>query len=131
MGRITRVLGLGLLMAVIALVLLALFAVGFLFDPNDYKAEIIQAVKRETGRDLQLDGDLDLKLFPWVSVAVGEARLGNAPGFGEAPFAEIDNAKLSVKLLPLFSQKIEIGSVELDGLVLRLARDRRGNGQLE
>jgi AsmA protein len=125
MGRMIRVFGLAL-MAVIGLVLLALFAVGFLFDPNDYKVQIVEAVKAETGRDLTLEGDLDLKLFPWVSVAVGEASLGNAPGFGDVPFAEIKNAKLSVKLLPLFSQKIEIGSVELDGLVLRLARDRRG-----
>jgi AsmA protein len=125
MGRIFKVIAM-LVAAVIGLVLIALVAVGFLVDANDYKDEIAQAVRESTGRELTLEGDLDLKLFPWVSVAVGQASLGNAPGFGDEPFAQINNARLSVKLLPLFSQRIEVGDIELDGLVLRMARDRQG-----
>ncbi len=125
MGRIFKLIAM-LAAGVVTLVVLALVAVGFLVDANDYKDQIAAAVKQTTGRELTLEGDLDLKLFPWVSVAVGRASLGNAPGFGDEPFAEINTARLSVKLLPLFSQRIEVGDIELDGMVLRLARDARG-----
>ena len=125
MGRVLKIIAM-LVAAVTALVLLALIAVGFLVDANDYKDQIAAAVRDSTGRELTLEGDLDLKLFPWVSVAVGRASLGNAEGFGDEPFAEINNARLSVKLLPLFSERVEVGDIELDGVVLRMARDRQG-----
>ena len=125
MGRVFKLIAM-LGAAFVALVLLALVAVGFLVDANDYKEQIVAAVGESTGRELTLEGDLDLKLFPWVSVAVGQASLGNAAGFGDEPFAQINSARLSVKLLPLFSQRVEIGNIELDGLVLRMARDRQG-----
>jgi len=42
------------------LALLAILAVTLtlVFDPNEYKGEIIQAVKDKTGRELRIDGKL-------------------------------------------------------------------------
>ena len=66
--------------------LIALFAVAAIafflfFDPNDFREEIADAVKEATGRDLVIDGEVNLQLFPWLAVEVGHATLGNAPGF--------------------------------------------------
>ena len=108
------------------LLLVVLFLVGFFFDPNEYKEQITASVQESTGRTLSLDGDLELKLFPWIKVAVGKAALGNREGFGPENFAELNNARLSVKFLPLLSGNVEVGEAEIDGLVLRLARDRNG-----
>jgi AsmA protein len=96
------------------------------FDPNDYKGEIAQKVKEQTGREFTLNGDISLSVFPWLGMEIGEASLGNAPGFGAEPFAAVRAAELRVKLLPLLRREIQIGTVVLDGLALRLQKNAVG-----
>nr|MBA3563954.1 AsmA family protein [Gammaproteobacteria bacterium] len=115
----------------IGLLLLAALLIPLFFDPNEYKDEIAQAVEERTGRALSIDGDLSLSVFPWLAIGVGHATLANAPGFGEQPFAEIDSARLSIRLLPLLQREVEIGAVSLDGLRLDLAVDESGRSNWE
>jgi AsmA protein len=126
MNRILKVLGIVVGVVVLAFVVLVV-AVSMLFDPNDYKDDITAAVQNATGRQLTLDGDLELALFPTIRIAVGAATLSNAPGFGAEPMARIGNAELRVGLLPLLAQRVEVSQARLSGLELNLARDRRGN----
>ena len=125
MRRILKLLGI-VVAAVIVLFVAALVVVGMLFDPNDYKDDITAAVGRATGRTLTLDGELKLELFPTVRIGVGAASISNAPGFGNAPMARIRSAELTLALLPLLMQRIEIDQARLEGLELNLARDARG-----
>src|SRR5260221_2268041 len=126
--RIVRfaLLGLGglLLLLLAAAVYLALF-----FDPNAHKAELQRLVHEQTGRELELPGELSLKLFPWVAIETGRATLGNAAGFGAEPMVEIEHARLGLKLLPLLHRKVEVAAIRLDAPTIRLAVDgtRRSN----
>ena len=113
--------------AIFAVFALAAIALTLFFDPNDFREDIASAVQDSTGRELRIDGDISVQLFPWLAVQVGHAALGNADGFGDEPFAEFDEARLSVRLLPLLlRQEAEIGTAEIAGLQLRLAVDSRG-----
>lgn len=120
MGRVLKILGIGL-GVVLALLVAVVVGVWLFFDPNDYRDDIAAAVERETGRELVIEGDLELGLFPWLSIDVGATRLGNAGGFGDEPFVSFDRASLGIRLLPLLSGRVEIGEAALDGLVLNLA----------
>ncbi len=111
---------------VVLLFVVVVVAVGLLFDPNDYKDDITAAVQNATGRQLTLDGDLELALFPTIRIAVGAASLSNAPGFGAEPMARIGSASLSLALLPLLARRVEISQARLEGLELNLARNRGG-----
>ncbi len=111
---------------VVLLFVVVAVAVSLLFDPNDYKGDIATAVQNATGRELTLDGDLELALFPTIRIAVGAATLSNAPGFGDEPMARIGSAELRLALLPLLAQRIEISQARLAGLELNLARNRSG-----
>ncbi|HSG66228.1 MAG TPA: AsmA family protein, partial [Gammaproteobacteria bacterium] len=131
MAKLLKVLGIAVA-ALIGLFIVVIVLVGILFDPNDYKTEIAAAVEDSTGRTLTLDGDLELQLFPRLRIAVGEASLSNAAGFGDEPFARIGAARLQVGLLPLLlSQRLEIDEVRLAGLTLNLARNAQGTGNWE
>lgn len=125
MSRLLKLIGIVVGALVLLFVAVAVGLAVFV-DPNDYKDQITAAVGQATGRKLTLEGDLELHLFPALSISVGKATLGNAPGFGNAPFAEIRGASLSVRLLPLLTRHIEIGRAELEGLVLNLERDAQG-----
>ena len=108
-------------LAIVAAVVVPLF-----LDPNDFRDDIGAAVNKQTGRDLQIEGDLELSVIPWLGLRVGPARLSNAEGFGDEPMLAIKGASVSVKLMPLLSRQVEVSRVELDGLRLNLLRRKDG-----
>src|SRR5262245_43511781 len=110
----------------VGLIVLLLIGVALFVNPNNYRGEIADLVKKQTGRELTLTGDLHLSVFPWIALGLGPAALSDAPGFGPKPFASIQEAKVSVKLLPLLRGKLEVGSVRLAGVEVRLITDARG-----
>jgi len=113
--------------AAMTLLLIALACIlPFVIDPNDFKPEIAAAVKGKTGRELTLDGELKLSLFPWFGISTGKIALSNAPGFQDRPFATIEESNVTVLLLPLLSKKIEVSRIVLKGLILNLAKNKQG-----
>jgi AsmA protein len=118
--------------AVVTLLVIAIVTVMVLFDVNDYREEIELVVEKNTGREFAIDGDIGMTFFPWLAIAVPEMRLGNAAGFGDQPFASIDEANLSVRLMPLLMRRdVQVTTIQLRGLRLNLAinRDGRSNWQ--
>lgn len=125
MGKFFKIVG-GLLLVLVLLVVAAAIILPMVIDPNDYKEQIVDQVKQQTGRDLQITGDLNLSVFPWLGVDIGGLQLSNAEGFGDQPFAVVNSAAVRVKLMPLLSRQLEVDTVGLDGLVLNLAKSKTG-----
>lgn len=114
-------------LAAMALLLTAAVCIlPFVIDPNDFKPDIVAAVKDKTGRELVLDGDLKLSLFPWIGISTAKLALSNAPEFQDRPFATLEESEINVLLLPLLSKKIEVSRIVLKGLTLNLARNGQG-----
>ncbi|MCH8100046.1 MAG: AsmA family protein [Proteobacteria bacterium] len=131
MGRLIKFLA-WLVAAAISLFAVAAIAVYLFFDPNDFREDIAWAVKTSIGRELIIEGDISLDLFPSIAIDVGSTSLGNAPGFGDEPMVRFERARLRVKLMPLLlRQEIEVGTAEIDSLVLNLQTDARGLGNWE
>lgn len=113
--------------AVIALLLVITAVVlPLTLDPNNYKPEISQAVKEKTGRDLTINGDIGWTVFPWLGLEVNDVTLGNREGFGNDPMLVIGQAGASVKIMPLFSKKVEIGKVSLADMSVNLRQKANG-----
>jgi AsmA protein len=106
--------------AVVGLILLGAVAVLLLVDPNDYRDDIAKIVQDKTGRPLEIRGDLDLKLFPWIAIEINDVSLGNPPGYGEEPFLTVKQANVGVKLMPLLRKQVEVRRVSVDGLAVTL-----------
>ncbi|WP_348764842.1 AsmA family protein [uncultured Salinisphaera sp.] len=125
MKRTLRIL-LAVLGVLVALIVVAVIALPLIFDPNDYKPQINAAIERQIGREVNISGDIGLSVFPWLGLELGRVEVANAEGFGDKPMAEMNSAEVSVKLLPLIQRDIEVGTVTLNGLRLRLARNADG-----
>jgi AsmA protein len=106
--------------ALVALVVIAAIAVVMLVNPNDYRDDIAKLVEQKTGRPLQIRGELDLKLFPWIALDIHDVTLGNPPGYGNEPFLAVAKASVGVKLFPLLRKQVEVRRVGIDGLVVNL-----------
>ncbi|MCB1893422.1 MAG: AsmA family protein [Rhodocyclaceae bacterium] len=110
--------GLVALLAAVAAFILATF------DANKWKGEIAQLVKEKKERSLKIEGDLSLSLFPAIGVRLGKATLSEHKS--EQVFAAVDNARISLQLLPLLSKQVVVDTVALDGVKARVVRFKDG-----
>lgn len=123
---IASIIGITILFAILAAVLLVTFV-----SPNRFKPLITQEVKKSTGRELVIEGDLSWSFFPALGVKVGHMTLYNLPQFNQKVFAEIDHATVAVKLMPLLSSQVESSGVVLKGMKLNLIKNADGKTNWE
>jgi AsmA protein len=96
------------------------------FDLNDFKPQIVDAVKKKTGRDLHITDDLSWSVFPSLGIKLGGITLSNPENFTPASMLDVNEAVANVALMPLFSQQIEVDLLKLDGLTLNLVTQKNG-----
>lgn len=121
MGKLIKI-----VLALLALVVIAIVVIPMVIDPNNYRAQIQAEVKKQTGRDLTIGGDLKLSVFPWIGIEINKVALSNAAGFKAPDFAKMELAEVKVKLLPLLSKQVEVSTVVLKGLQLNLEKNKAG-----
>ncbi|MFJ2528061.1 AsmA family protein [Pseudomonas helmanticensis] len=125
-GKILGLVLLGLLLIIVA----AGFALTHLFDPNDYKDEIRQIARDKAHIELTLNGDIGWSLFPWLGLELHEASVATLINPTE-PYADLQMLGLSVRVLPLLRREVQMSDVRVEGLNLRLKRDKDGHGNWE
>jgi AsmA protein len=131
MSRVLNILGI-LVVTVVTVAIFAAIVFVLIFDPNDYKDDISEGVREATGRELVIEGDVGLSLFPWLAIELGRTQLGNATGFDDTPFASFDSARLSVRLMPLLLRReVVVGTAALDSLRINLQVRKDGTGNWE
>lgn len=116
---------------VVVLFVIAALVLPMVVDPNNYKEKIRTAVYEETGRELTIGGEIQWTVFPSIGLGLSDLELGNRSGFGDQPMLKIGTAGVSVKLVPLFSRKIEVGKVSLNDLSVNLRRKANGQNNWE
>ncbi|WP_426211084.1 AsmA family protein [Pseudomonas sp. TWR2-1-1] len=122
-GKILGLVLLGLLLIIVALG----FALSHLFDPNDYKDEIRQIARDKAHIELTLNGDIGWSLFPWLGLELHDASVATLAAPNQ-PFADLQMLGLSVRVLPLLRKEVQMSDVRVEGLNLRLTRDKDGHG---
>jgi uncharacterized protein involved in outer membrane biogenesis len=113
-----------LLLPVVVLGCLLVFIT--LLDPNQYKPELIEAVRLQTGRQLTLGGPVEIAWWPQIRVRASTLTVGNAAGFAPADMLEIKELEFAVDTLPLLSGRITMDTARVHGLKARLARNAEG-----
>ena len=120
------------LIGLVVVAVAALFIGPGLWNWNDYKPEILERIKAETGREMAIDGDLSLAVLPSPRFAVDGVRIANIKGATAAEFARFKSLSIRVRLMPLLSGRIEVESIELIDPVVELERlaDGRVNWEI-
>jgi AsmA protein len=99
------------------------------FNPNEYKPQIIQAVKDKKQRILRLDGNIKLSFFPSIGADLGKVSLSEYNSDKE--FAAIDGAHVSLALLPLLSKQVVVNEVDISGLKATLVKFKNGKTNID
>lgn len=120
-------------LAVVVVLLIAAGVVISLIPLDSYKGEIQARVKEQTGRDLRIDGDISLSVFPPLAVSVENVGFANAPGASTPEMATIERLDIALQILPLLSGEVAIDRFVLERPVINLEVDEQGrpNWQLQ
>jgi len=82
-------------------------------NPNDYKPQIIDAVKKQIGRDVRIDGEIKLTLLPSPGIVVEGIRIANSKQGKQEFFASLEALKVNVSLGALFSKTLSVNKISL------------------
>ena len=116
-----------LLVGVLVIALIGLAALPFLIPASTYKNVIEARLEDALGREVTFESDPQIKFFPQLGVSLEGVRIENADGFSEPYFAKADKLDVAVKLIPLFSKRVEIAAADFQGAEILL--EELANGE--
>jgi uncharacterized protein involved in outer membrane biogenesis len=101
-------------------------------DFNQYKPQIAAEVKKATGRDMAIEGDLRLNLLTFnPGLAVAGVRFANAPWGSRPDMAVIKRFEVKVAILPLLNKTLDVERVVIEGADILVERNAQGQGNYE
>lgn len=116
------------LLTLLALFIVAAIVISQTFDPNQFKPELQTQVKKATGLELNIDGELDWQLFPSLAIRIGSTQLHTSKSYDQDTlFASLDGFEIGVGWGGLLSGSIMADRLNIDGLALRLVTDASGH----
>lgn len=92
------------------------------FDPNDYKTEISHFITEKSGLPLEINGKIELKLFPWLGFSVADVS---------GDFIKIEKLDLKVPVKELFHHRLIVESLMLEGVSVNLVKNQDGTTNWE
>lgn len=126
MKRLIKILSVIIVLAVAVVV--AGVAVLSSLDFNQYKGVLAEEVKKATGRDLKIAGDLKLEISLVPSLYVDGVSVSNASWGSRPEMLTLKRLEAEVALLPLLSSKVDVKRLILNGMDLLLETDKKGAG---
>ena len=98
-----------------------------LFDWNWLRGPIGRAASASAGREVVLNGDLDVRLLSWTpSVTVRRISVGGPAWARERNTADVEQLDVAVRLRRLFLGQIEVASLVMTRPTVHLIVDRKG-----
>ncbi|MBL0527228.1 AsmA family protein [Aeromonas hydrophila] len=108
----------------------AITALVSLIDPNQFKPQLVDQVRKSTGRELVMEGAIGWRFWPSLGLSLEKVALRNPAGFAEPDLVRFERGEASVGLLPLLSHRLEIGKVTLSGAHLFIQTKADGSSNL-
>lgn len=114
-------------LSIIGLLIAAAVIVPFFIPTSVYKTQIETAAENALGREVVLQGDPKLSILPSISARIDGATISNPDGFSDPLMIEAGELSAKVKVLPLFSGRVEVAEIGLSDATVRL--EKRSDGQ--
>jgi AsmA protein len=116
-----------LLISVVSLILLLVIAVAIMMmviDPNDYKTDIVKAAHDKGGINLQINGDIGWSFMP-LGLEINQVKILDQ---NNTTFTQLKHLTAAIDLFSLFKMKPRVQKILVDGLDLRLTKNKAGEG---
>lgn len=114
------------LLGLLLLSVFIIFAVLSAYDYNTLKPEIQDAVADATGKELILEGDINLRMGLSPTLVVRDARIRNVQWGSQPDMAKVKRFEIKVRLFPLLNHRLDIVHLALVEPQMLLETDTAG-----
>ncbi len=116
-------------LAIAAILVLAL-VVPPLISVNHYKGRITSLIAQSLGRPVRLSA-VEVRLLPWPGFVLSDLSVAEDPAYGVEPVLHADQVTASLRLLALWSGRLEIDKISVDEASLNVVRAAPGKWNLD
>src|SRR5580698_9056160 len=116
-------------LAVLALLVLAL-VVPPLISVSRFKGQITHLIAQSLGRPVRLSS-VEVRLLPWPGFVLTDLTVEEDPAYGAEPVLHAETVTASIRLLPLWRGRLEIGTISVDNASLNVERTAEGRWNLD
>lgn len=95
------------------------------FDPKVYQDRLVKEIKLRYERDLKINGDLDLSIFPRIGLRVTDVTLSDKNS--EDEFSSMEEVRFAVALWPLLFDRFVVDHVKVSGFKTHIIRHSDGS----
>jgi len=122
---------LGAVAGLVALLLIGAAIAIATVDPSRFVAPLAARIKADTGRDLIVQGPVDIKLSLEPKIVLAGVAFGNAPWSKTRDMVTAKRIEAQIALIPLLSRRFEVVEFALVEPVITLETDASGRGNWE
>jgi uncharacterized protein involved in outer membrane biogenesis len=122
---------LGSVGGLVALLLIGVAIAIATVDPNRFVAPLAARVKADTGRDLTIQGPVDIKLSLTPRIVLSNVAFANAPWARTPQMVTAKRIEAQIAVLPLLSRRFEVVEFTLIEPKVALETDAKGRGNWE
>ncbi|MGL1921002.1 MAG: AsmA family protein [Hyphomicrobiales bacterium] len=107
------------LFLIVAIIGGTIAALPLLFSSDEVWAKVNPILEQQVGRTIKVAGKRELSLYPNIALVLGDVEIGSNIS-DETPLASLNSLRVSVDLMSLFSGKINVNELLLDGADITL-----------
>ena len=120
-----RLLGIFVTLIVVGLSYIAF--VGVSFDVSGQRNNVAEKLSENLGREVRLDGSLQLEISAHPKLHLGGLHIANATGFAGSEFASLGEARLELDLWPLLLLRFQVDELSGSGVSIHLQINKSGS----
>ena len=128
-GRLQKRRWLWLALAALAAIL-AVAIVPPLVNLSRYKSQVTRLISASLGRPARLSS-VEMRLLPRPGFVLTDLTVEDDPAYGAEPILHANSVIASIRLLPLWRGRLEIGRISVDEASLNLVRTPEGQWNLD
>lgn len=101
-------------------------AAAWFLNGDAVKAQLVEQVRRSTGRELTIAGPVTLGWSLSPTIALSDLSLSNPPGFARPQMAHVDRLDVQLALAPLLNREIDVRRISIARPSVQLERNAAG-----
>jgi AsmA protein len=102
-----------LVVVVVALIGLSIVGAPFIAATDIAKRRIAAQIEEWTGRPVSFRGEPRVRLFPFLTLTIEDARIGNPPEMGGEPLVVMEGLTSKLRLLPFLIGQVDVAEFQL------------------
>lgn len=119
-----------IIFALVFIVAGVLLWASYYVDTDEFRQDFTLTLEKVLGLPVSLNGELDIALLPDPSLEVFGLVVHNSSLYGNTALASFEKVGVSVRLLPLYSKRIELQRIDIEGMQINIIQSPNGDNNL-